>query len=217
MSTSESIKQAERRNTARKCDHRTCNRNRHGLSRWCFRHLYRVNMYGHPDGRAVDPKEYAKELEEVSELLDRNHGHPGVQNALKEIEGFISFVCVRPEMPQDIARLKQVKAMDILKEASALTLLHYRTGDWVHNRPFVDEKNFRFVLGYRCLILPGREVVYSQEGTRRTKPSSKRARELLGNTLWQKLSPLLVNITRTILQKEERESQKEEAMRAPLM
>ncbi len=156
----------------------------------------------------------------MSDLIDRNYpGHPGIEQALKEIDSFLKYVSKHPEIPWEIDRLNwssKVSPLVILKEAAAVTLLNYRTSDYVHNRAFVNHTAFIRCLGWRVLCLVPYEKRQSSKGTEYIHVPRKKPRQVLGEFLWSRLGRLLVNIAKTILTRAERERKKEEVYNQPL-
>ncbi len=217
-----SVREKVKQNQALLCDVPGCNRNRHSLGRYCGPHCHANQMYGHPLQKPIHKQDYRQELKEVSELIDRNHpGHKGIDQAVKEIDAFLIYASNHPEkIPWEIDRLKwtpKVTPLVILKEAAAVTLLDYRTADWVHNKPFRDQKAFVRCLGYRVLKLVPYEKRYSAKtGNEWVHIPPMKPREVLGQFLFSRLGSLLVNIAKTIINRAEREEQKQKVYRSPL-
>lgn len=210
---SKGISQRRLRNQAKVCMYEGCSRGRHSLSGYCLKHKRNKDMWGSPIGHNVKRNEYEIEYAEVSEVIDRNSKtHSGILKAVSEIKAFLQMCSNNIKYPHDIARLEaspQITPIDILKEASAIYLL--REGRPYHH-PFKDDNHFMYVLGHRIIKLMPQEMVVSRSGRTYSKGTQGKAKKVMGEFLSKRLGVLLLNISRHVLKKAEREKERVKAM-----
>lgn len=215
--SSTTVRERIRQNESKKCDFPGCPLNRYGVSSMCLRHWRNRKNWGHPEGHDVKRTEYAVELAQVSDLVDRNlKTHKGIKQALSELQAFLSLCENNPSYPRDIYRLavSGIPLDRILKITGALYLL--REGRLYHH-PFKSDRHFDYVLGHKALKLIPLEIVENNTGRKYYKGISPKAKRVMGETLRIKLGVLFMNVVKHILSETEREREVKRAMAEPLV
>lgn len=198
------IKAARNRGLA--CRVQSCMVGRASVSPFCDRHAKAVERYGHPEGRALNPKrDYGVERELVASFLARHSQHAGVMSALKWIEKWLEEANLGQDVPgrAEMQRLhaNAVSPLAILTEASALFLL----SRW-NPRRLPDDERLTFAIGIRVLSLAPRERRF---GTLKGQPRlhckaiGKVARREVGRRIRLTLAALLANVASAIQAEDE--------------
>jgi hypothetical protein len=204
-------------NIRRPCRLSGCTAGRVGFSPYCRAHAARVERYGHPEGRPIDPKEYAVERKLVEKLITAHADHEGVKSALQWLRKWFDAAQRGEDVPggRDVARLAGhgMSPLSALVESSALFLY-----SWWSPRNLPDDERLDFAIGIRVLTLVRREKRF---GSLKGKPRyfcrriGKVARRETGRRIRVNLGPLLVNIAETIDAERERAGKFALSLRAP--
>jgi hypothetical protein len=204
-------------NVRRPCRLSGCSLGRVAFSPFCRSHAARVERYGHPEGRPIDPKEYAFERQSVEKLLATHSEHEGVKSAVQWFQRWLDAAQRGEDVPggRDFARLGAhgVSPLSILVEASALFLY----SRW-NPRKLPDDTRLDFAAGLRVLSLVPREKRF---GFLNGKPRhycrsiGKVARREVGRRIRLNLAPLLVNIAEAVTAEQEQAKQFALSLRTP--
>jgi hypothetical protein len=204
-------------NVRRPCRLSGCSFGRVAFSPFCRSHAARVERYGHPEGRPIDPKEYAFERQSVEKLLATHSEHEGVKSAVQWLQRWLDAAQRGEDVPggRDFARLAAhgVLPLSILVESAALFLLAH----WSPRR-LPDDDRLTFAIGVRALCLAPRERRYGTlNGKSRyfSRSIGKVARREVGRRIRLNLGPLLVNVSENIDAEREQAKQFTLSLRAP--
>ena len=199
------------RNRSRPCRHTGCREFRTALSPFCDRHARAVERHGHPEGRAINPKEYAVERQQVAAFLAKHAAHEGLQSSLKWLQRWMDSATLGTERFPAASELRQaaehgVTPLQILTESAALFL-------YSRNRPAAlpDDVRLDWAVGIRVLTLAPRQRRFGRlHGKPRhySKDIGKVARRSVGQRIRLTLAPLFTNIVRGI-DEEQAEQQRE--------
>jgi hypothetical protein len=203
-------------NSSRPCRHGGCSGRRKALSPYCRLHAVRVERYGHPDGKPINPKEYAVERARVADFLERHASHEGLINALKWLQKWLDAArradaaTLGSENVPGARELRQVAEhgvtpLQLLTEAAALFMYSQ------HQRGLPDDDRLTWAIGVRVLTMAPRERRYGMlHGKPRywSRSVGKVARREVGRRIRTTLAPLLVNIVQGI-EAERSEKQRE--------
>src|SRR5437899_7014806 len=156
MSTTSSITLKRHRCGGRACGVHHCSQPRRGISAYCASHERRRNLYGHPHGRHIRPKEYAEERSLVAAFIRQHKEHPAINAAVGWLDELLKDAASGRAgiAAGQFARLHQhgVSANDILVVSSAL---------WVYSRrnpsSLDDDERLSYALGRAVLHLAPRE------------------------------------------------------------
>lgn len=220
MSHKNTIKQALSRNQSRRCKAPGCQRNRSYLSGYCNNHHNRVYEWGHPEGRCVYPKEYAKEKDQVKELIAKNPDHPGIKRAVTYFESWMNLATdnLSPGCHElSWLHYSGVSGMDCLIESAAVWLYF-----WKDLTGYRDTGMYlTYTLAHRLFLLAPRETISSYIDPRGKQRCTKhhirsRAKKAVGEQIKRTLTPLFVRMQMAIEKKEEAQKQAYEDLRTPL-
>lgn len=209
------IHQLRKINEAKICDVPSCNIGRDGISRYCRSHWWNSTSWGHPEGKGLKKKDYRKEFEQVSEVIDRNRHHKGIQYCLEQIKGFLSEAASTTKYHYQVARLEadpKVTPILILKTASAI--YHLRE---LHPYLFKSDKHFNYVAGNALVLLVPKGKRLSYSGKSYWESASPKAKRELGEFVQKALSPQLYMISKFILSESERQAEARKQMNQPLV
>lgn len=219
MSYKNSIKQALSRNQSKKCKVPGCQRNRSYLSGYCNRHHNRVYEWGHPEGRCVYPKEYAKEKDHVKELIAKNPDHPGIKRAVTFFESWMKLA-MDNQSPgsHELSWLHYsgVTGLDCLIESAAVWLYF-----WKDPTGYRDTGMYlTYTLAHRLFMLAPRETTGSYIGHGGRQRNHKhhirsKAKKAVGEQIKRTLLPLFISIHLAVQKKEEAQKQAHEDLRKP--
>ena len=200
-----SFNEAVHHNERNYCSVPGCNHNRYKISKHCRNHRQQTWRWGHPQARSISKKEYAMEIEEVSEIVNFNLDHKGMQ---KGIEFFKRAMELGKAGSQYVpcshyfARLHEadVNPVDLLILSAAIWLFAERNPRRVLNKAHEDH-----LLGSKII----RFVPYHGN----TKGPEHKA---VGEYVRSKIGVLLLNINRSIKMHESERRETLKALNAPL-
>lgn len=199
-------------NSRRRCRGPGCTSNRCGISPYCRRHHRGNTRHGHPEGRKINPKEYAHEKNVVAEFLERHAQHEGLQSAQRWLDRWPHAASVGEAVPgqREMARIAEhrVPAKDLLLEACSVFLF----SRW-QPRQLPDDERLTFALATGVLGKVPQEKRYGHKNGKpyyRGVPLRKVAKREIGSRIRLHLAPLLLNVALGI--EAEREAQQREAL-----
>ena len=186
-----------RDNEALRCIVPGCGERRKGVRKLCAAHGNLHDKHGHWKARAVSPKEWACERNEVTTLLAINPDHPGLLNALDFIRSFLQTRTGRDTIDREmkVLRAAELTPLALLTELAAAYV-------WTNRNPakFPDQRATDFVLSAAVLGLVPRprrltpdDRAYSDNGV--PVPPTPASRKFIGKTLRESLSVMLASIT----------------------
>jgi hypothetical protein len=183
-------------NSKRRCRANGCTSNRCGISPYCRRHHRGNTHHGHPEGRKIDPREYAYEKKLTEAFLKKHAHHEGLQSALRWIDRWLHQASVHEAVPgqREMARIAEhkVTANAILIEVCSVFLFSR-----FQPKHLPDDQRLTFGLASAVLGLIPREKRF---GTSNGKyryycvPPRKVAKREVGSRIRLTLGPLLLNV-----------------------
>lgn len=179
-----------------------CDRPRTGVSSYCGTHHHPLMIYGHPFGRAIPRKEYAKEIGEVTALLESNPDHPGLTAVIRWFNEWMTQAATGDapcgnEMFSHMHR-QGLSATAIVIEVCAVWVYAQRNP---HRLP--DDQRLSYALARNPVRLAGFEQSTLRSGRKMTKhPKTLELRES-GKRIRSTLALFLINITDSLKRREE--------------
>lgn len=179
-----------------------CDGLRSGVTQYCGRHHHPATLYGHPLGRAIPRKEYAKEVNEVTALLASNPDHPGLTAVLRWLNEWMSQA-VTGDAPcgnEMFSHMQQqgLSALEILTEICAVWVYAQRNP---HRLP--DDMRLTYALARNPVRLGMFQQVTRRNGRKMTKhPKAVEMRES-GKRIRHTLALFLINILDSLKRREE--------------
>ena len=203
--TTRSIPERIEHNERLKCDVPGCPKTRYRVNRYCATHESRYRDTGNPQGRIIRPKEYAYEKARVSELINKNHAHPGIQSALRWLKKWLDDACLGyPVSAQaELQRLQDagIDPLEILKECCALWLL----SKW-QPRLLPTDEDLTVMLSVAVFRLAPRKIVRKYiDGTVYRDRAGKRVRREFGNHIRANIGVLILNVCQEVERQEYRQ------------
>ncbi len=180
-----------------KCDVPYCANERLGAGRYCQPHAKAFRRYGHPQSRALLPREYAEARKQIAATLKEYARHEAVQIACAWLDTWLRAAAAGEDVPaaHQIARVhaKGIDGRRVLEELAAV---------WRYTqcrpRPLPDDVRLTFQLANAALRLAPRELkktyIYNGQVTRRYVSISRADREAAGKFIRGKLAVLLHHI-----------------------
>ena len=199
------------KNERKQCSLKGCQNNRRSLYKWCHLHYRRAYFYGHPDGRKIKRGEYKQEKEKVSQIIERNLSHVAIQEGIKFFDTWITRAVVGSKAggipskaSEYIARLadKKVTGKDCLIEVAA-----FWTFAWRNQHLFPSDRAMVTGLGIAILYL------HRPQGGE-TVPGAPRRDA--GEYVQRHLGLLLMRLLKQVEKDEDREEERQRAIREPL-
>jgi hypothetical protein len=111
----------------------------------------------------------------------------------------------------------KVPPLRILADAAAVTTLHFSSAQPGAKQWFYDDLHYQVTMGYRILLIPTTSQIQSGNGKWYVARISGPARKYVGQFLWHTLGGLLRNIAMTIIERPERERQRQEIFASELI
>jgi hypothetical protein len=208
------IDHSRTRNTGNPCNQPGCHQPRRGLSSYCAPHERHRNLYGHPMGRSIQPKEYASEKQQVVEFVSANINHGGIQAVMAWIaEVFADGASGRPMVGALLfSRLHQaeVSPRAVIEESAALWLYSFRRPASVP-----DDERLTYALGIAVLSLmprPAGSMWVGNHVQKRYQRHPGKSRQLIGTWVRNGFGVLLIRMTDAIQSKEARGNERTKAM-----
>jgi len=201
-----SFKEAVYDNERRQCSVTNCYNKRYKISKHCRNHRNQTWRWGHPLAKGISKKEYAIEIEEVAEIVKFNLTHKGIvtgidffKTSMESADAGSTYI----PCGNYFARLHQanVKPVDLLILSAAIWLFAERNPRKVFNKAHEDH-----LLGNKII----RYVPYHG----RTKGSEHRA---VGEYIRANIGVLLLNIIRSVKNRENVRKESLEAQSTPLV
>lgn len=212
---SEPFPQASARNSKRECKVSNCREYRHLVSGYCKEHHRKYSLYADPLGRTIKPKEYLKERQEVSALIQRNLTHVATAAAIGFIQGWLDKAlaggpCQALREMQRLA-LGGVTALEILTESAAL--FHYSER---YPHQLSNDTKLSFQIALACFRLSPQGFTLSPTNRPMYRKPRGADRRAFGETMRKTLGLYFINISNTIRRKEEQEANLREKLWTPL-
>lgn len=179
-----------------------CENLRSGLSSYCGKHHHPAVLYGHPHGRSITRKEYAKEIEEVTALLATNPDHPGLTTVLRWLNEWLTQAATgeAPCGNETFGRMHRqgLPALEILTEICAVWVYSQRNP---HRLP--DDMRLTYALARNPVRLATFEQATLRSGRKMTRqPKTLELRET-GKRIRHTLALFLINIHDSLKRREE--------------
>ena len=184
-----------------KCAVPYCTRERHGASTHCQPHVVAARRYGHPQGRATLPREYANTRARVVKLFDAYPRHPGVQEATQFLANWMNDAAPADSTVPAAHQLRRLFQRDVTPRRALEELAAIYSYRQCGNQP--DDARLTFALANALFRLAPREprITYvggSDKASRHYRAISRSEREAAGRHLRDALGPLLKNIADSI-------------------
>lgn len=178
---------ASRENSKLYCSARGCTEKRRNISRYCRKHEHQNQQQGHPEATWIRKTDFETERELVQEIIDKNSDHPGVQHAVKFLDGYLkaaSTGSANVPAPDHMASLylQGVTGKELLVTIAAIYLL-YRG----RTRLIKSDRHMLFAVGNA--VLRTRKLGMRTYG---------RQRREIGKLINKTIGVLCLNICRTI-------------------
>lgn len=188
-------------NASKRCNAQGCFHNRRkGVTGYCQPHERARNLYGHPLGKFIRPRDYSAEKAEVTDFVEKYQEHPSITVTMKWLKGWLEDAQKGKAMQaaREIYRLADygVTANDILIETAAIWLYATR----FPNR-LPDDERLTYALGIGMLSLAPLYNTYQYTNgveKKRSKRVPGKARKLIGRQLRSELSILYMRIAERI-------------------
>jgi hypothetical protein len=226
---SEHFRRSVASNELHRCSNKSCGRLRVGVNAWCQPCLMKARRLGHPQARALRPKQWAAERQAVAALLATNEGHPGLRSALDLLTRWSAKATANEagfKGAREVARVARhgASSLDILTEVAAFHV-------WIQRNPhgLPDQRARDFALSravFQLAPMPRRMVAGPQGRWRVSGEASTQnsytvkpmpsGLAYVGSYLREVLAPLLANIAHSIEQQHQHQADLAAAMRAPL-
>jgi hypothetical protein len=213
------------RNETKRCAARGCLLSRWRVSGYCRKHAAAGYQYGHPEGRHINPKEYAYEREEVSAFLDEHAEHPATVAAAAWLQQWLDSAwsdgrTTPAARPMQHLHSHGITGLDLLKAASAVWVYAARQPKRLPHDTRLD-----YALALACLRLAPREqrpahyagpssILRKRTGHGYRRHTGKARREI-GEQLRQKLAAFFVNLNEALNQREQERRDALAALRTP--
>ena len=210
-------------NQATKCKAKGCYNNREYLTGYCRTHRSMargVRLYGWPGGRRIWPKEFKLEKDQVSEIINANLNHAGIQTGIKFLERYLSLSQQGIKTPGGSFMAKVADlgftAKDLLTEAAAIWLFAYRNPALVPQSLEGRPTNLPLdsTTG-RCLALITTHAFGRGRCVGKTN-LTKRGAVKIGEYVRTNIGTLLINIIKAVNGKEKAEQERLMALASPL-
>jgi hypothetical protein len=186
----------------RPCTAPGCERPRASVNLYCNKHLHPTLIYGHPLGRSILRKTYARETAEITSLFEANPDHPGMTSVLRWINEWMTQA-VAGEAPcgtgifAHMSR-RQLSAMSILIEICSVWLFSHRNPTLLP-----DDQRLTFALARNPVRLCGFENTTLRSGQTQTKqPKAVELRES-GQRIRTTLALFFINVIESLKRRDE--------------
>jgi len=194
------------RNKWHGCKAQGCTNLRHNLSAYCKGHYQKAYQYGDPNGKALLRREYRQEIDQVTELINRNKSHISVTTALEIIQNWLNAPTKGKASVLGIEALRLlsagVTALDILIEATAVYMYSQRRPG---NLP--DDSRLDYQMGVVIFRLAPRPTYRTHNGVRASRRPTGSDRRKLGVYLRQSVGVFMLNAW-SFINHQEQEAQK---------
>lgn len=222
MITNPEVRKAVSRNQSQQCKVQGCRHNRRYLSGYCSHHSYRACNWGSGTALALHPKEYRYHKALVTDLLEKNKDHTGVQQAIQFFENWMRQASMELQVAgsYELSRMHYtlVTGLDCLIESAAVWCFYWwdHTGRWDTGQPLT------YMLGHRVMSLAPQEVLgdyVDSNGKKRTRKKTFKGttRRAVGKRIRDNLGILFMNIMKTLEKNEEEEKAMKSQLREPLI
>ena len=210
-------------NTATKCKAKGCYNTRENLSGYCKAHrtlAMGVRRHGWPNGRRIWPKEYLLETNQVTDIINANLSHEGIKTGIQFFDRYLSLSQNGIKTPGGsfIAKVADhgFTGKDLLIEAAAVWLFADRNPGLVPQSLDGMPTNLPLdsVTG-RCLALITHRAAGRGNKIGQTK-LPKRDAVKIGEYVRVNLGTLLLNIMKSVNDKEKAEQERLLAQAEPL-
>lgn len=211
-------------NQRKRCKAPGCERHRSYLSGYCNLHHNRVYSWGSPTGRALYPKQYAKEREEVKQILEKNKDHKGLKRAARFFEKLMELAVKQTEAGwrspgyHELCTLRysKITGEDCLVECAAVWLYFYR-----NEPPYDTGKPLTYMLAHRlfAMVLQAPKASYiDSRGKPRQyrRPTKSSAKRIIGQEIRESLGVLFMYFYEALEKKKEVQRKAKEELTAPL-
>lgn len=179
------------------CSVPRCTENRYQISKYCLKHKARADTHGHPLAPEVYRKYWRQEEEAVRELFSLNPDHQGIEHGVNILRNWMRAAKERPYAVPAVEYLQRLYDSG----ADPKKMLIMIAGLWLYaernwGRKILSDAQVDMLTGnHVCRFLPVRNM--KTLPFKHKKEAGKYVREHIG--------PLLVNIVRSIVQKEREE------------
>ena len=218
MSPSEHWQHELNKNLRRPCAVSGCPDKRDRIGKYCKYHDRKQRTFGSPLGRKVKRYEYKAESKVCADFVAENQEHPAIKLAQEYLKQWIEHGATHPSATAFNKTLKRlhdhyVTPQDILSECAALWLFDQ------YRKLFKSKEEMVMGLGglvYWLAPVPFRHYTAST-GTKvwRYQRLPTKTKRQLGNDLHSMLCPVLINISRAIIKREEEKAQEKRDLHLP--
>jgi hypothetical protein len=203
------------RNSLHRCNAPGCAWDRRGLSQFCRSHAETTARYGEPTGTPIDPKRWALYRQQVQEVFQVNHDHPGLVNALQFIREWMAQAVEDGRAFPGAEELKRlmlsgVSPMEVLLEVSAFYAFSQACPHTCRT-----DKGWDYAMSRAVFRLAPRPRRRTRKGTYAPQPRAS-ALGHIGKHLRQVLAGFLANVQLALEAREDAKRAAMEAWRQPL-
>ena len=218
MTASEHWKHELSKNLQRQCAVEGCTEKRDRIAKYCRYHLRKQRTFGSPLGRVVRKHEYKWERAIAADFVEEHQDHPAIKLAQRYLQTWIDDgVTSSYRLPANRAlrRLYDhgVTSQALLSECAAL---------WLHDQirgVFKSKDEMIFALGglvFWAAPVPFKKYTTSVGTTKwKYQKVPTTTKKKLGSDIHSMLSPVLINISRAILKREEEKNQEKRELLTP--